>query len=86
MAQIEIYSSVLCGYCHAAKRLLKTKGVKYQETDVLLHPSKRSEMMQRANGRHSVPQIFIDGVHIGGCDDLYALDAAGQLDGKLGLA
>ncbi len=86
MARIEIYSSMLCGFCHAAKRLLKSKGVEYQETDVLLHPSKRREMMDRANGRHSVPQIFIDGEHVGGCDELYALDAAGRLDAKLGLA
>ena len=86
MAQVEIYSSMLCGFCHAAKRLLKTKGVEYTETDVLLSPSRRQEMMKRANGRSSVPQIFIDGEHIGGCDELYALDAAGQLDAKLGLA
>ncbi len=86
MARIEIYSSMLCGFCHAAKRLLKSKGVEYQETDVLLHPSKRREMMDRANGRHTVPQIFIDGEHVGGCDELYALDAAGRLDAKLGLA
>ena len=86
MALIEIYSSMLCGFCHAAKRLLKSKGVEYQETDVLLHPSKRREMMDRANGRHTVPQIFIDGEHVGGCDELYALDAAGRLDAKLGLA
>ena len=86
MAQVEIYSSMLCGFCHADKRLLKTKGVEYTETDVLLSPSRRQEMMQRANGRSSVPQIFIDGEHIGGCDELYALDAAGQLDAKLGLA
>ncbi len=86
MARIEIYSSVLCGYCHAAKRLLKSKGVKYEETDVLMHPSKRREMMGRAKGRHTVPQIFIDGEHVGGCDELYALDAAGKLDMKLGLA
>lgn len=86
MAQIEIYSSMLCGFCHAAKRLLKTKGVEYTETDVLMSPSRRREMMERANGRHTVPQIFIDGEHIGGCDELYALDAAGKLDAKLGLA
>ncbi len=85
MARIEIYSSMLCGFCHAAKRLLKSKGVSYDETDVLLHPSRRREMMDRANGRHTVPQIFIDGEHIGGCDELYALDAAGKLDAKLGL-
>ena len=86
MARIEIYSSMLCGYCHAAKRLLKSKGVTYEETDVLLHPTKRREMMDRANGRHTVPQIFIDGEHIGGCDELYALYSAVKLDPKLGLA
>ena len=86
MARIEIYSSMLCGFCHAAKRLLKSKGVKYEETDVLMHPSKRREMMNRANGSRTVPQIFIDGEHVGGCDELYALDAAGKLDTKLGLA
>ena len=77
---------MLCGYCHAAKRLLKSKGVAYEETDVLLHPKRRQEMMRRAAGRHTVPQIFIDDEHIGGCDELYALDSAGQLDPKLGLA
>ena len=77
---------MLCGYCHAAKRLLKSKGVEYEETDVLLHPRKRSEMTERANGRSTVPQIFIDGEHIGGCDELYELDAAGKLDPKLGIA
>ena len=86
MARIEIYSSMLCGFCHAAKRLLKSKGVKYEETDVLMHPSKRREMMNRANGSRTVPQIFIDGELVGGCDELYALDAAGKLDTKLGLA
>ena len=86
MAKIEIYTSMLCGYCHAAKRLLKSKGVAFDETDVLLKPAKRQEMMQRAGGRNTVPQIFIDDEHIGGCDELYALDSAGQLDAKLGLA
>lgn len=85
MARVEIYTGMMCGYCAAAKRLLKQKGVEFEETDVTWNPGKRSEMMQRANGRHSVPQIFIDGEHIGGCDDLYALDAAGGLDAKLGL-
>ena len=86
MANIEIYTSMLCGYCHAAKRLLKSKGVKFQETDVTLRPRARQVMLGRANGRHTVPQIFIDGEHVGGCDELYALDARGQLDAKLGLS
>ena len=86
MARVEIYTGMMCGYCAAAKRLLKKKGVEFEETDVTWKPAKRAEMMERANGRHSVPQIFIDGEHVGGCDDLYALDAAGKLDAKLGLA
>lgn len=80
MATIEIYTSPTCGYCHAAKRLLAQKGASYTEVDVVAHPERRSEMMQRANGRRTVPQIFIDGRHVGGCDDLYALDDAGKLD------
>lgn len=83
MAKVEIYSGMLCGYCWAAKRLLKKKGVAYEEVNVTLHPGRRVEMMQRANGRHTVPQIFIDGEHIGGCDELHALDRAGGLDAKL---
>ncbi len=86
MANVEIYTSMLCGYCHAAKRLLKSKGIKFQETDVTLRPRARQEMLGRANGHHTVPQIFIDGEHVGGCDELYALDARGQLDAKLGLS
>ena len=86
MAQVEIYTGMMCGYCAAAKRLLKKKGVEFSETDVTWKSGKRAEMMERANGRHSVPQIFIDGEHIGGCDDLYALDAAGKLDAKLGMS
>lgn len=85
MAKIEIYTGMMCGYCSAAKRLLKKKGVNFEETDVTWKAGKRAEMMDRANGRHSVPQIFIDGEHVGGCDDLYALDANGKLDAKLGL-
>ena len=80
MANIEIYTSPTCGYCHAAKRLLNEKGVSFSEVDVVRHPEKRPEMVQRANGGRTVPQIFIDGRHVGGCDDLYALDAAGKLD------
>ncbi len=86
MANVEIYTGMMCGYCSAAKRLLTKKGVEFTETDVTWKPGKRAEMMERANGRHSVPQIFIDGEHIGGCDDLYALDSAGKLDSKLGLS
>ena len=83
MAKVEIYSSLLCGYCWAAKRLLRKKGVDYDEISVTLRPGRRAEMMRRANGRHTVPQIFIDGEHVGGCDDLHALDRAGGLDAKL---
>ena len=80
MAKVEIYSSFLCGYCARAKSLLTRKGVTYEEVDVMEHPGRREEMRRRANGRNTVPQIFIDGVHIGGSDDLQALDAAGKLD------
>ena len=86
MAEAEIYTGMMCGYCAAAKRLLKQKGVAYSEVDVSFSRGKRSEMMARAGGRHTVPQIFIDGEHIGVCDELYTLEQAGQLDGKLGLA
>lgn len=80
MATVEIYTSPLCGYCHAAKRLLDTKGAGFAETDVSRDPAQRQSMMQRAAGRHTVPQIFIDGAHIGGFDELAALDRAGKLD------
>jgi glutaredoxin 3 len=80
MQPVEIYTSPLCGFCHAAKRLLKQKGVNFSEVNVLLHPSRKSEMIQRANGGRSVPQIFIGDTHVGGCDELYALESAGKLD------
>jgi len=80
MAKVEIYSSPFCGYCHAAKRLLRDKGVDFTEIDVIEHPERRAEMVQRARGGRTVPQIFIDGKHIGGCDDMYALDRRGGLD------
>ena len=80
MAIIELYTSPLCGYCHAAKRLLDAKGVTFQEVDLSRSPERRSEMQTRANGRHTVPQIFIDDLHIGGCDDMMALEAQGKLD------
>lgn len=83
MAKVEIYTTPTCPYCIRAKALLKTKGVDYQETDVSRDPALRDAMMQRAGGRRSVPQIFIDGQHIGGSDDLHALDARGGLDPML---
>ena len=83
LQQVEIYTSPLCGFCHAAKRLLAQKNVSFTEIDVTSQPGKRQEMMQRAHGRHTVPQIFIGETHVGGCDDLYALDRAGKLDPML---
>lgn len=80
MANVEIYTSPFCGYCHAAKRLLKQKGVNFTEIDVLEHPDRKAEMVNRAKGGRTVPQIFIDGKHIGGSDDLHALDRRGGLD------
>ncbi len=85
MARVEIYTGMMCGFCSAAKRLLKQKGVAFEETDITMSSGKRSKMMERSGGRSSVPQIFIDGEHIGGCDELYALEHEGQLDPKLGL-
>ena len=86
MAKVEIYTGMMCGFCSAAKRLLKQKGVDFEETDTSFNSAKKQEMLSRANGSHTVPQSFIDDEHIGGCDDLYALESSGQLDAKLGLA
>lgn len=86
MAKVEVYSSALCPYCHRAKALLKRKGVPFEEIDVTMQPKKRAAMTARADGRTSVPQIFIDDVGIGGCDELHALEAAGELDVRLGQA
>jgi len=80
MSNVEIYTTPFCGFCHAAKRLLANKGVEFTEIDVSGDPSLRSAMMDRANGGYTVPQIFIDNAHLGGCDDLYALERAGKLD------
>lgn len=80
MAKIEFYLDPLCPYCVKAKRLLTDKGQTWNEIDVVANPKRRIEMRERANGRNSVPQIFIDDQHIGGCDDLHALDAKGGLD------
>lgn len=86
MARVEIYSTLFCPYCARAKSLLEKKGVEYINIDVIEDTSKRDEMVARSGGRRTVPQIFIDGEHIGGSDDLQALDRAGKLDAKLGLA
>ncbi len=83
MKSVEIYTSPLCGFCHAAKRLLNEKGVDFAEVDVLANPDRKPEMIQRANGGRTVPQIFIGETHVGGCDDLYALERAGKLDALL---
>jgi len=83
MQPVEIYTSPLCGFCHAAKRLLKQKDINFSEVDVLIDPSRKPEMIQRANGKKTVPQIFIGETHVGGCDELYALDRAGKLDSLL---
>ena len=80
MALVEIYTTRWCGYCQAAKALLGRKGVKFTEFDVGADPGLRAEMVQRAKGRQTVPQIFIGGAHIGGSDDLHALERAGKLD------
>lgn len=84
MPKVEIYSSQFCGYCARAKRLLSQKGVDFVNYDVIEDPEKRTEMVARAQGRTSVPQIFIDGQHVGGCDELHALDRDGKLDPLLG--
>lgn len=83
MKTVEIYTSPLCGYCHAAKRLLSKKGVAFTEFDVSRDPALRAEMMQRAKGGRTVPQIFIGEQHVGGSDDLHALDHSGKLDALL---
>jgi glutaredoxin 3 len=83
MAKVEMYSTMWCPYCSRARTLLAKKGVEF--TDVDVDVERRDEMVRRAGGRTSVPQIFIDGEHIGGCDDMVALDRAGKLDAKLGI-
>ncbi len=84
MAKVEIYTKAFCPYCSRAMQLLAGKGVDTQEYDITMDRAKRSEMLERAQGRSTVPQIFIDGAHIGGSDDLAALDRSGKLDPLLG--
>ena len=83
MVDVTIYTRTMCGFCSAAKRLLDSKGVAYTEHDASFSPELRQEMIQRANGRATFPQIFIGDVHVGGCDDLHALEDSGRLDGML---
>ncbi|HTV88796.1 MAG TPA: glutaredoxin 3 [Stellaceae bacterium] len=85
MAKVEIYTTMWCPYCARARALLDKKGVPYTNVDVEEEPDRRDEMVRRAKGRTSVPQIFIDGEHVGGCDDIVALDRAQLLDAKLGI-
>ena len=86
VAIVEIYSSVWCPFCYRAKRLLEQKGVDYKEIEVSDNPNLKSEMLSRSDGRYTVPQIFIDGQHIGGCNDLLTLERLGQLDRLLQVA
>ena len=83
MACVEIYTKVFCAFCARAKRLLDDKGVSYEEYDITMGGAKRAEMLSRASGRTTVPQIFIDDRHVGGSDDLLALERSGQLDSML---
>jgi glutaredoxin 3 len=83
MAHVTIYTTSLCPYCHAAKSLLKKKGAAYDEIDVGSDAALRRAMTAHAGGLRTVPQIFIGGTHVGGCDDLYALDSKGGLDPML---
>ncbi len=84
MADIVIYTKPGCGYCHAAKALLDGKGADYEEIVASNDPARKQEMIQRSGGRMTFPQIFIDGNHVGGSDELHALDRKGQLDAMLG--
>ncbi len=86
MAEVELYTTMWCPFCTRARALLQRKGVVFTDIDVEEHPQRRAEMVRRAEGRSTVPQIFINGEHIGGSDELAALDRAGKLDTKLGIA
>jgi len=83
MVDVTIYTRAMCGYCSAAKRLLDRKGVAYKELDASFSPELRQEMISRANGRTTFPQIFIGAQHVGGCDDLHELEETGRLDALL---
>lgn len=83
MSDVTIYTRQFCGYCSAAKRLLDDKGIAYVEHDATFSPELRQEMIQKANGRSTFPQIFIGERHVGGCDELHALEREGRLDALL---
>lgn len=80
MKPVDIYTTPICGFCHAAKRLLTEKGVAFNEIDVMTDPAAKKAMIQRAEGGRTVPQIFVGDIHVGGCDELYAMERAGKLD------
>jgi glutaredoxin 3 len=80
MSKIKIYTTPICPYCVRAKSLLKKKGAAYEEVDVFMDSDARKEMESKSNGARTVPQIFIGETHVGGCDDLYALESQGRLD------
>jgi glutaredoxin 3 len=83
MAEVEMYTTMFCPYCSRARALLRAKGAAFVDIDIGEEAERRAEMIRRAGGRTTVPQIFINGEHIGGCDDLMALDRAGELDPRL---
>ena len=80
LAKVEIYTTMMCPFCFRAKKLLDQKGADYEEHDVNSDATARARMFERANGRRTVPQIFVGGTHVGGCDELYALERSGELD------
>jgi glutaredoxin 3 len=83
MQPVEIYTTPLCGFCHAAKRLLAKKGVNFSEIDVMVNPGRKPEMIQRSGGGYTVPQIFVGDTYVGGCDELFELESDGKLDALL---
>ncbi|QCZ94773.1 glutaredoxin 3 [Salinimonas iocasae] len=83
MSKVEIYTKGYCPFCHRAKALLEQKGVSYTEIEIDVQPERRDEMITRANGGYTVPQIFIGEHHVGGCDEMYALEAQNKLDALL---
>ena len=85
MAAVTVYTGFACSFCERAKLLLTHKGVEFTEINVAQHPDQRTVMVEKASGARTVPQIFINEEHVGGCDDLYALDRAGTLDALLGI-
>jgi len=85
VVKIEIYIAPLCGFCNAVKRLLEKKAVAYREIDVMTEPAKRKEMIERSGGSTTVPQIFVDGEHLGDCSEIMEMDQEGALDARLGL-